>query len=65
MPYKNHYQDRPTLEEERADAWEYWHQRCRKLEVLLWEALKARHAEEKWVKEAAALLTLVKREDGT
>jgi len=53
--------DRPTPEEEKIEAWEYWHQRCQKLETLLWQALRARHTEESWVKEASALL--VKRDE--
>ena len=29
----------PTPEEEKAEAWEYWHQRARKLEVALLDML--------------------------
>jgi hypothetical protein len=52
MPNK----DRPTPEEEKIEAWEFWHQRSIKLEALAYEALRLAERQQAWMEEARKIL---------
>lgn len=55
--------DQPTPEEEKAEAWEYWHQRAVKLERELHEARAERNELYGYVNGLLGLLQLLRGRD--